>query len=333
MLGNSSLWFPCQWREVAHELFVLECLCSAFRALVTKSWLCLLFCLGFFSLKIKCPSLNPSLSHNFLRDEGLLQLFQFLTNLKMLRSLKWVPLLSLTHGWVFVGVLVVEALSTFEKGSSGSSAVVFCVCWGWMHCAVWSVPPLVQNRVTPLEAGLRSVPKSLCPQFCLKETGDLVCRDGTWFLKHPEIFSRLQNFSSPGSSLGGRAVLSFLSWGGHLWKINAGELQLQQWSLNWAAMVGLCLSGCFSWQPHCNCSVQDCGWRRIAQFCFIERYIYCSSSINWASLEPRLFQLLTDFSISSQQCRETHCCYLLGWLVGFLSQHQVHCPQSHWTLW
>lgn len=87
MLGNSSLWFPCQWREVAHELFGLECPCSAFEALVTKAdcACCLFVC---FSMKIKFLSLNPSLSNNFLGDEGLLQLFQFLTNLKMLRSLK-----------------------------------------------------------------------------------------------------------------------------------------------------------------------------------------------------------------------------------------------------
>lgn len=44
--------------------------------------------MGAFTVKIKCLSLNPSLSGNFLGDEGLLQLFQCLPKLRMLRSLK-----------------------------------------------------------------------------------------------------------------------------------------------------------------------------------------------------------------------------------------------------
>lgn len=42
----------------------------------------------FLTMKIKCLSLNPSLSRNYLGDEGLLQLFRCLPKLKMLRSLE-----------------------------------------------------------------------------------------------------------------------------------------------------------------------------------------------------------------------------------------------------
>lgn len=72
-------------------------------------------------------------------------------------------------------------------------------------------------------------------QSSMKETRGLVCWCGTWCLKQAEIFSRPLNFSSPVSSSEGEQ--SFLSWGGRLWKVNAGELQLQQWSLNTAATV------------------------------------------------------------------------------------------------
>lgn len=108
--------FSCKQRGALHMIFVLGCQCSAFRAFVTKSWFYTLFCLFVFSMKIKCLSLNPSLSNNSLGDEGLSRLFQFLPNLKMLRSLKWVAHIS-PYLWMwFYGSIDSGSTMTFRKG-------------------------------------------------------------------------------------------------------------------------------------------------------------------------------------------------------------------------
>lgn len=112
----------------------------------------------------------------------------------------------------------------------------------------------------------------------MKETGGLVCRCGTWFLKQAGVFSRLLNFSSPGSSSGGRAVLPLLRWAlleDKCWGAPASAVESE-----FSHHGGLCLSGYFTWYSHCKCTVQDCGLRSIAPFCFIERDIYCSCLIN-----------------------------------------------------
>lgn len=272
-------------------------------------------------MKINCLSLNPSLSYNHLGDEGLLQLFRFLPNLKMLSSLKWVAPVS-PHSWmVFLWEYWLWKHSP-HLGRSFQDQVQLCSVSVEGRPTVLSglSPPIVQNSLTPLEVWLRSGPKSLSIQSSMKETGGLVCRCGTWFLKQAGVFSRPLNFSSPGSSSGGRAVLPLLRWAlleDKCWGAPASAVESE-----FSHHGGLCLSGYFTWYSHCKCTVQDCGLRSIAPFCFIERDIYCSCLINGTQAKTVPVTDNLQLLLRSVQWK-------VSYLSGFFSQHQAHCPWSH----
>lgn len=235
------------------------------------SWWCLL---AFVAVKIKCLSLNPSLSHNYLGDEGLFQLFQCLPKLKMLHSLKWVAPVFFLMGFVEYclwkhSAHLGRALHSQEQEYSvlGSCTVLSALS-----------PPPVLNRLTPLEAWVSSVPQSLCAHspwrgqvlLCHLLVSETALSNFTEHFLFKFLIGRGSNPSSlEGNSSEGREVLGRSSLSGGVW------IHLQWWLV-------------FIWVFHLALPLQVLC---TAPFCTIERNIYCSCLINWTVLKPRLSHL------------------------------------------